>query len=106
MCGYDFMLLTCSVTCMHGIVLFCVCVCVFFCLQIQLQFFEDHGIDPDTTFFPAEEEDWLKKSAAHMKSPYGLLRAPWNYNPAPYLTRFHNVHRIQDLTDIDEKVCC
>jgi hypothetical protein len=32
-----------------------------------------------------------------MASPYGLLRSPWNYNPSPYVTRYGNVYRIEDV---------
>ena len=36
--------------------------------------------------------DDFKKSDQHMSNPYGLLRAPWNYNPSGYLTRFNNLN--------------
>jgi hypothetical protein len=36
------------------------------------QFFIDHSIDPDETFFPEEEESWLSRSDAHLSSPYGM----------------------------------
>ena len=38
--------------------------------------------------------DDFKKSDAHMSNPYGLLRAPWNYNPSEYLTRYNNLNRL------------
>jgi hypothetical protein len=38
--------------------------------------------------------DDFKKSDQHMSNPYGLLRAPWNYNPSEYLTRFNNLNRL------------
>ena len=37
-------------------------------------FFESHGLDKTTTFFPEEEEEWLGYTSAHISSPYGLLR--------------------------------
>jgi len=52
------------------------------------------GVDPTKTFFPDEEDDWLKVSPPHLSSPYGLLRSPWNYNPSKYTTRYNNVNRI------------
>jgi hypothetical protein len=63
-------------------------------------FFNDHGIDPYTTFFPEEEVGWFKKSDAHMHSPYGLLRSPWNYNPSPYLTRYNNVNQLINASSL------
>ena len=42
----------------------------------------------------------LEKGPAHLSSPYGLLRSPWNYNPTPHLVRFGNVFRINDTNDI------
>ena len=65
-------------------------------------FLAEEGIDPDHTFFPTEETHWLAKSPAHLNSPYGLLRAPWNYNPSPYLTRFSSVFRMSNISIIGE----
>jgi hypothetical protein len=42
----------------------------------------------------------LERSPAHIPSPYGLLRAPWNYNAANYTTRFNNIQRIQDVREV------
>lgn len=67
------------------------------------QFFIDHGVDPDHTFFPVEEEEWLKSRDAHLSSPYGLLRAPWNYNPDPYTIRYNSVH-MMNTTYIDKNI--
>lgn len=39
----------------------------------------------------------LERSKAHMSSPYGLLRSPWNYNPSPFVTRYGTVYRIEDV---------
>lgn len=33
-----------------------------------------------------------------MNSPYGLLRAPWNYNPSPLLARYGNVFQIESVS--------
>ena len=57
------------------------------------------GIDPKKTFFPDEEDDWLKVSPPHLASPYGLLRSPWNFNPSKYTTRYNNVNRIANTDD-------
>jgi len=57
------------------------------------------GIDPKKTFFPDEEDDWLKVSPPHLASPYGLLRSPWNFNPSKYTTRYNKVNRIADTDD-------
>jgi len=57
-------------------------------------FFIDHAIDPDSTFFPDEEKLWLLRTGPHMNSPYGLLRSPWNYNPSNYTIRYNNVNQI------------
>jgi hypothetical protein len=35
---------------------------------------------------------------AHLSSPYGLLRSPWNYNPSPLLTRYGNVFQIRAVS--------
>jgi hypothetical protein len=44
----------------------------------------------------------LMKSTAHMVSPYGILRSPWNYNPSPYLARYGNVFQITDTALLGE----
>ena len=68
------------------------------------EFFGQENIQEDVTFFPSEEDDWLKFSDAHISSPYGLLRSPWNYNPANYTVRYHNVHRIASASEIDRGI--
>ena len=45
-------------------------------------FYENHGILMNETFFPDEENQWLQWSSAHLRSPYGLLRPPWSFNPS------------------------
>jgi hypothetical protein len=67
------------------------------------KFFKHEGIDTDTTFFPAEEASWLTAQPAHLTSPYGLLRSPWNYNPAPFLTRYNNVNQISNLAVLSDE---
>jgi hypothetical protein len=37
---------------------------------------------------------------AHLYSPYGLLRSPWNWNPDPHLARYNNLNQIEDITGI------
>ena len=44
--------------------------------------------------------DRLTREIAHLSSPYGLLRSPWNYNPSPVLTRYGSVFGINDTTII------
>ena len=59
------------------------------------QFFIDHGITTDETFFPEEEEGILAAGAPyHLTSPLGLLRSPWNFNPSRKITRFNNVNQV------------
>ena len=58
-------------------------------------FFYDEMIDPENTFFPAEQEAWMAINQPHLQNPYGLLRSPWNYNPSPYLTRYNNVNQVR-----------
>jgi hypothetical protein len=53
-------------------------------------FYKSELIDESKTFYPAEEAVWLNYSAAHLKSPYGLLRSPWSYNPSRRIGRYHN----------------
>jgi hypothetical protein len=65
--------------------------------RVDSAFFKDHAIDPDTIWFPytAETQKWyIQADSAHLYSPYGLLRSPWNWNPAPYLTRYNNLNQI------------
>eukprot|EP01034_Spumella_vulgaris_P023523 gene23523-29747_t len=57
-------------------------------------FMSRHGIDEDTTFFPSEEVAWLIDGPAHISSPYGFLRGPWNFATRNYTVRFNNVMRI------------
>ena len=45
----------------------------------------------------------MRKTGPHISSPYGLVRAPWNYNPSPYLTRYNNLNRLA-TTDVTEHV--
>ena len=42
--------------------------------------------------------DDFKKSDQHISNPYGLLRAPWNYNPSGYLARFNNLNGLATST--------
>ena len=75
---------------------------------LTTEFFTNHGIDGDKTFFPSEEKVWTTLTNPHLNSPYGLLRSPWNYNPDPYVTRFGNVWRVPDTSVITctcAKVC-
>ena len=67
---------------------------------LTTEFFTNHGIDADKTFFPSEEKVWTTLTNPHLNSPYGLLRSPWNYNPDPYVTRFGNVWRVPDTSVI------
>lgn len=57
-------------------------------------FWEREGIDKDGSFFPEEAHDWEKSTSPHIVSPYGLLRAPWNYNTHNYTLRYNNVNAI------------
>eukprot|EP01035_Chromulina_nebulosa_P020437 gene20437-26519_t len=65
------------------------------------EFLISEDIDPDKTLFSHEQKKWLEASGAHMMNPYGLLRAPWNYSPATYTLRFHNVNRFNDYTNVN-----
>jgi hypothetical protein len=65
-------------------------------------FFIRHGIDEQKTFFPNEEEVWLKYSPAHVHSPYGLLRGPWNFSPSTFTMRFNNAMQIPSGEGISE----
>ena len=62
------------------------------------QFYEDNAIDKDVVFFPNEQDAWLEVTDAHLISPYGMLRSPWNWNPSPYLSRYNNVHQIANIS--------
>jgi hypothetical protein len=61
---------------------------------VDARFLQEQAIPPQATFFPAEQQSWLQKTGPHIMSPYGLLRAPWNYNPSPFLARYNNLNRI------------
>jgi hypothetical protein len=67
-------------------------------------FFTDHDIDQDSVFWPRDENGWLPYADAHMTSPYGLLRSPWNYNRANYTARFNNIHQIANASDISDVI--
>ena len=56
-------------------------------------FYDREGIDNTKPFFTAEWRDWGGIGANHRKSPVGLLRSPWNFNPSHYTTRFGNVNQ-------------
>ena len=66
---------------------------------VTKQFFVDHVVDEAKTFFPVEEEQWLSWSAAHLRSPYGLLRPPWSFNPSRGISRFHNEVGLEVVED-------
>jgi hypothetical protein len=62
-------------------------------------FYAEHGVDPDTLFFPSEKKAWMEATdMIHMRNPYGLLRSPWNWNPSQYVARYNNVNMIKDLS--------
>ena len=61
---------------------------------VTTEFLNSEMIMDKATFFPQEERAWLLKTGPHINSPYGLLRAPWNYNPSAYTTRYNNVNRL------------
>ena len=71
-------------------------------VSIRLLRFPILSLITDKTFFPMEETEWLEAQPPHLTSPYGLLRSPWNYNPAPYLTRYNNVNQITNLAVLSE----
>ena len=52
---------------------------------VNKQFFADHQVEEAKTFFPEEEAQWLGWSTAHLRSPYGLLRPPWSFNPSRWV---------------------
>lgn len=49
------------------------------------------------------QDEWLNKTNgdAHLRSPYGYLRPPWNYNNRASVSRFHNELRIADTSNLD-----
>ena len=71
---------------------------------VDSTFCNAESIPESTTFFPNEGANWMKKTGQpHIYSPYGLLRAPWNYNPSPYLTRYNNLNRLP-MVDVSEHI--
>jgi hypothetical protein len=92
--------------------------------RVDEDFFSTHAIDRDATWFPSdlsmslsEDEqsmlmcDVLSMQASnccfpgvHYVNPYGLLRSPWNWNPATYLARYHNVNGISDMSSVSSDV--
>ena len=58
---------------------------------VASKLFSEEGIPLMAYLFTYDD---FKKSDQHMSNPYGLLRAPWNYNPSPYLTRFNNLNQL------------
>jgi len=62
-------------------------------------FYSREGIDNTKPFFEAEANDWMLIGANHRKSPVGLLRSPWNFNPAAYTVRYGNVN-MQKLSSV------
>lgn len=59
-----------------------------------------HGISEDESFYPHEADEWLRYAPAHISSPYGLLRGPWNYSPSIYALRYNSVMGIESAADI------
>ena len=56
--------------------------------RVTPEFLVQQAIPTDKTFFPDDEHLWLRSTSSyHISSPYGLLRSPWNYNPANYTVR-------------------
>jgi hypothetical protein len=69
---------------------------------VTTPFLESHGIEVNKLVFPEEEDPWYEcLDASHVSSPYGLLRARWNYNPAPYVTRYNNINGVKDLSSVN-----
>jgi len=62
--------------------------------RVDKEFMARETIIGGATFFPDEGDNWMRKTGPHISSPYGLIRAPWNYNPSPYLTRYNNLNRL------------
>jgi hypothetical protein len=56
---------------------------------------DDHVIDSGrwafTSIATVDDSLGLPTEYTKIKNPYGLLRAPWNSNPTPYITRFDKV---------------
>jgi hypothetical protein len=69
---------------------------------VDSAFFTDHGIGENTTFFPDEEEEWLKLSPAHLRSPFSLLRPPWNFNPSLTIGRYTNEVGIESIAETSD----
>jgi hypothetical protein len=71
--------------------------------RVTPAFLEEQMIPTDKTFYPDDERLWLRSSSQyHVSSPYGLLRSPWNYNPANYTVRYDSVFRIEDVALVEE----
>jgi hypothetical protein len=70
---------------------------------VTSEFFREHGISEGSTFFPSDGAVSSSSTATHVSSPYGLLRSPWNYNPAPFLTRYNNVNQISNLAVLSDE---
>ena len=69
--------------------------------RVTPEFLVEQAIPTDKTFFPDDEHLWLRSTSAyHITSPYGLLRSPWNYNPANYTVRMHASHNMPSQTVI------
>ena len=66
--------------------------------RLNTQFYEDHAVDPDVVWFPDESDAWLLVTDAHLISPYGMLRSPWNWNPSEFLSRYNNVHQVANIS--------
>eukprot|EP01034_Spumella_vulgaris_P033780 gene33780-41670_t len=62
--------------------------------RLTAEFFTAHGVDETKTFYPSEDSVWTKYSPAHIASPYGLLRGPWNFSPSTFVMRFNNAMQI------------
>ena len=63
-------------------------------------FYDREMVSKEATFFPDEEWEWLQIQPVHLTSPYGFLRAPWNYNPSQKLARFNNMNEVKDLAEL------
>jgi hypothetical protein len=69
------------------------------------QFYEDHGVDKDQLWFPADSGTWLVDGAdIHVGSPYGLLRSPWNWNPDTFVTRFNAINGIRNISYMSNQI--
>lgn len=70
-------------------------------------FYVREDIDENSVIFSADNDmsKWYQiMTASHMSSPYGLMRAPWNYNPSPYLTRYNNINLVESLETVNDDV--